>query len=264
MANPQFDARGRRSFAGSGPALTTSASTRQQHSAAQQAGRRQWAPLPATEKEAQVLAPLLKAEKPITGDAANESRALALKSPRILHIATHGFFNSEKPAEAKQRLAGGELLGVANPSPLSEDPLLHSGIVLAGANHPDADPNDDGHLTAAEVTGMDLRNTELVTLSACETGLGSVHSGEGVYGLQRALTVAGSRSTLLSLWKVGDGATAAFMAEFYKRLMAGEGRADALRNTQAAFRTHSNELYRDVYVWGAFQLTGDWRPLSAR
>jgi len=76
--------------------------------------------------------------------------------------------------------------------------------------------------------------------------------------------VVGSRSTLLSLWKVDDAATAAFMAEFYKRLMAGEGRADALRNTQAAFRSHSNEDYRDVYVWGAFQLTGDWRPLSAR
>ena len=103
-----------------------------------------------------------------------------------------------------------------------------------------------------------------MTLSACETGLGSVRSGEGVYGLQRALTVAGSRSTLLSLWKVDDEATAAFMTEFYRRLLAGEGRADALRNTQAAFRTHSNKLYQDVYVWGAFQLTGDWRPLSAR
>jgi CHAT domain-containing protein/Tfp pilus assembly protein PilF len=264
MANPQFDARGRRSIPASGSAATASASPRQLRSAAQQTGRRQWDPLPATEKEAQVLAPLLNAGKPITGDAASESRALALKSPRILHIASHGFFDPEQPAEAKQRPAVGQLSGVANPSPLSEDPLLRSGIVLAGANHPDADPNDDGHLTAAEVTGMDLRNTELVTLSACETGLGSVRSGEGVYGLQRALTVAGSRSTLLSLWKVGDGATAAFMAEFYKRLMAGEGRADALRNTQAAFRTHSNELYRDVYVWGAFQLTGDWRPLSAR
>lgn len=265
MANPQFDARVRSSVPASGStAASSAASPRRQRSAAQQTGRRQWDPLPATEKEAQVLAPLLKADKPITGDAATETRALAVRSPRILHIASHGFFDPEPPAEANQRPAGGHLLAVAKPSPLSEDPLLRSGIVLAGANHPDADPNDDGHLTAAEVTGMDLRNTELVTLSACETGLGSVRSGEGVYGLQRALTVAGSRSTLLSLWKVDDGATAAFMAEFYKRLMAGEGRADALRNTQAAFRNHSNKLYRDVYVWGAFQLTGDWRPLSTR
>ena len=264
MANPQFDARRRRSVPASSSLASASATPRQQRSAAQQAGRRQWHPLPATEKEAQALAPLLKADKPITGDAATASWALALKSPRILHIASHGFFDPEQPAADKQRPAGGELLAVANPSPLSEDPLLRSGIVLAGANHPDADPNDDGHLTAAEITGMDLRQTELVTLSACETGLGSVRSGEGVYGLQRALTVAGSRSTLLSLWKVDDEATAAFMAEFYRRLMAGEGRSDALRNTQAAFRTHSNEEYRDVYMWGAFQLTGDWRPLPAR
>ena len=264
MANPQFDARARRSVPGSGSTAGTPATTRQQRSAAQQAGRRQWVPLPATEKEAQVLAPLLKANKPITGEAATESRALALQSPRILHIASHGFFDPEQPAEGKPKQAGGQLLGEANPSPLAEDPLLRSGIVLAGANNPDADPDDDGYLTAAEVTGMDLRHTELVTLSACETGLGSVRSGEGVYGLQRALTVAGSRSTLLSLWKVDDAATADFMAEFYRRLMAGEGRADALRNTQVAFRQHSNEGYRDVYVWGAFQLTGDWRPLSAR
>ena len=264
MANPQFDARGRRSVPANSSLASASATPRQQRSAAQQAGRRQWDPLPATEKEAKALAPLLKADKPITGDAATSSLALALKSPRILHIASHGFFDPEQPAADKQRPTGGQRLGLANPSPLSEDPLLRSGIVLAGANHPDADPNDDGHLTAAEITGMDLRLTELVTLSACETGLGSVRSGEGVYGLQRALTVAGSRSTLLSLWKVDDEATAAFMTEFYRRLLAGEGRADALRNTQAAFRTHSNKLYQDVYVWGAFQLTGDWRPLSAR
>lgn len=264
MANPQFDARGRRSVPANSSLASASATTRQQRSATQQAGRRQWDQLPATEKEAQALAPLLKADKPITGDAATESRALALKSPRILHIASHGFFDPEKPAADKQRPTGGQLLGLANPSPLSDDPLLRSGLVLAGANHPDADPNDDGHLTAAEITGMDLRQTELVTLSACETGLGSVRSGEGVYGLQRALTVAGSRSTLLSLWKVDDEATASFMTEFYRRLMAGEGRSDALRNTQAAFRNHSNKLYQDVYVWGAFQLTGDWRPLSAR
>lgn len=138
---------------------------------------------------------------------------------------------------------------------------MRSGLALAGANHPDRDPADDGYLTAAEVVGMDLQGTELVTLSACETGLGDVRSGEGVYGLQRALTVAGARSTLLSLWKVDDGATAAFMTEFYGRLRRGEGRGEALAHTQAAFRQHANPLYRDLAVWGAFQLSGDWRPI---
>jgi CHAT domain-containing protein len=84
-----------------------------------------------------------------------------------------------------------------------------------------------------------------------------------VYGLQRALAVAGARSTLLSLWKVDDDLTALFMAEYYKRLKAGEGRADALRNTQSWFRTQSkSSTLRDVRVWGAFQLSGDWRPMT--
>jgi CHAT domain-containing protein len=74
--------------------------------------------------------------------------------------------------------------------------------------------------------------------------------------------VAGSRATLLSLWKVDDAATAAFMAAYYGRLRQGEGRAEALSATQADFRRHADPLYRDAYVWGAFQLTGDWRPIE--
>jgi CHAT domain-containing protein len=109
---------------------------------------------------------------------------------------------------------------------------------------------------------MDLEGTELVTLSACDTALGQIQTGEGVYGLQRALTVAGARSTLLSLWKVSSERTTVFMKEFYQRLKAGQPRADALRDTQAFFRNHPNPTYRDVYSWGAFQLTGDWRPVQ--
>jgi CHAT domain-containing protein len=134
-------------------------------------------------------------------------------------------------------------------------------LVFAGANQPDANPDDDGYLTAAEATAMDLEGTELVTLSACETGLGGVRSGEGVYGLQRSLAVAGARSTLLSLWKVDDGLTVSFMERYYSRLKAGEGRADALRNTQSEFRNTKISTYNDIRVWGAFQLSGDWRAL---
>jgi CHAT domain-containing protein len=138
--------------------------------------------------------------------------------------------------------------------------------VLAGANQPAADPNDDGHLTAAEILKINLKGTELVVLSACSTGQGEVRTGEGVYGLQRALTVAGARSTLLSLWKVDDAATAEFMVRFYRRLKAGEGRADALAAVQAEFRSGavkgpSGEDWSEPYFWAAWQLTGDWGPI---
>jgi CHAT domain-containing protein len=144
------------------------------------------------------------------------------------------------------------------------DPMLRSGIVLAGANHPDADPTDDGYLTAAEAITLKLDGTELVVLSACNTGQGDVHTGEGVYGLQRSLTVAGARSTLLSLWKVDDAATAEFMTRFYKRLKGGEARSDALAATQQEFRDGlaGNGEWKDPYYWAAWQLVGDWRPIK--
>jgi CHAT domain-containing protein len=224
---------------------------------------REWPALPATAEEARRLAPLLGVRQPITGSRATAALVLRQRAPLVLHIAAHGFFDPEPALRWLQApRQPGDSEGTA-PIGLPEDPLLRSGLALAGANHPDRNPADDGYLTAAEVVGMDLEGTELVTLSACETGLGDVRSGEGVYGLQRALTVAGARSTLLSLWKVDDGATAAFMAEFYGRLRRGEGRGEALAHSQSAFRRHVNPLYRDLAVWGAFQLSGDWRPLAA-
>ncbi|MEB3166913.1 MAG: CHAT domain-containing tetratricopeptide repeat protein [Cyanobacteriota bacterium] len=226
-----------------------------------------WQPLPGTAAEARQVAPLLQVAAAITGREATAARILQARAPWVMHIATHGFFapdQAEAPTAAgRDSPPSGSRAGSSGPA-APEDPLLRSGLALAGANVPDANPTDDGYLTAAEVTGIDLDGTELVTLSACETGLGDLRSGEGVYGLQRALTVAGSRSTLLSLWKVDDAATAAFMVDFYQRLRSGAGRAEALAATQAAFRSHPNPLFRDLHVWGAFQLSGDWRPLPKR
>jgi CHAT domain-containing protein len=229
-----------------------------------------WQQLAGTEQEARQLAPLLGGGAVISGTAATASVVLAQRAPRILHIATHGFFLADQASTNDAAIgaaAPGSRSGVA-PSegtaaatPSLEDPLQRSGLVFAGANQPDANPSDDGYLTAAEATAMDLEGTELVTLSACETGLGGVQSGEGVYGLQRSLAVAGARSTLLSLWKVDDYLTVAFMERYYKRLKAGEGRADALRNTQNDFRADPDSTYHDIRVWGAFQLSGDWRAL---
>jgi CHAT domain-containing protein len=195
---------------------------------------------------------------------------LAQRAPRILHIATHGFFLADQSpasdaaagaAAPGSRSGGTPSEGAAAATPTREDPLQRSGLVLAGANQPDANPNDDGYLTAAEATAMDLEGTELVTLSACETGLGGVQSGEGVSGLQRSLAVAGARSTLLSLWKVDDDLTITFMERYYNRLKTGQGRADALRDTQKDFRDDPDSTYHDIRVWGAFQLSGDWRAL---
>ena len=235
MADPDFD-QGQQ-----GTALKPgTAGTPQRRSGALSASQ-VWPALPGTGTEARLLAPLLQVQ-PITGGKATARLALQQRGPLIFHIATHGFFQADQPT-------GGD------------NPLLRSGLVFSGANRPDHDPGDDGYLTAAEAVTMDLEGTELVTLSACETGLGEVHSGEGVYGLQRALTVAGSRATLLSLWKVQDDLTARFMRNFYGRLRRGAGRAEALQNTQKEFRSSADVRLNDISVWGAFQLTGDWRPI---
>jgi len=134
--------------------------------------------------------------------------------------------------------------------------------VLAGANQPTLDPNDDGYLTSAEALNLNLKGTELVVLSACSTGQGDVRTGEGVYGLQRSLTVAGARSTLLSLWKVEDAATAEFMVRYYKRLKAGEARSDALAAVQKEFRDGAIPAWKHPYYWAAWQLVGDWKPIQ--
>ena len=210
-----------------------------------------WLPLPYTRAEAEQIKGLLNVRQLFLGREATAARVLRSRGPRMLHIATHGYFQPEAVTQPNSQLQ------LEN-----QEPLQRTYLALAGANMPNTNAVDDGRLTAAEATGMDLAGTELVTLSACDTARGEIRSGEGVYGLQRALTVAGARSTLLSLWRVGDQRTAVFMAEFYKRLKAGQPRADALRDTQAFFRKHPDSTYRDVYAWGGFQLTGDWRPVE--
>ena len=115
---------------------------------------------------------------------------------------------------------------------------------------------------ASEIARLDWEDTEMVVISACDSGRGQFFSGEGIYGLKRAINLAGSKSSLLSFWKVNDQSTAAFMKSFYEKLISGKGRSDALIDTQREFRNHKNEIYRHPYVWAAFQLSGDWRPLN--
>ena len=133
--------------------------------------------------------------------------------------------------------------------------MHNSGIVLSGVNNSNSkDPvHDDGVLTAFEASGLNLSNTELVVLSACESGLGSLKSGEGVYGLQRAIKIAGADALLISLWNVDDQATGNFMITFYQTWLNGGDKSKAYLNAQIQMQA----TYKHPYYWGAFELTGN-------
>jgi hypothetical protein len=224
--------------------------------------------LPGTWAEGERIATMLKV-KPCLGKEALEARIKACRSPRILHLATHGFFLEDQPRDPNQEGRGlgaltvqveggwGRLAG-----PGMENPLLRSGLLLAGFNTwftGGALPAEaeDGILTAEDVSGLDLLATELVVLSACETGLGEVRTGEGVFGLRRAFVLAGAKTLVMSLWKVPDAQTRELMEDFYRRILQGEGRVAALRAAQLAMK----EKYPDPYYWGAFICQGEPGPL---
>jgi CHAT domain-containing protein len=140
--------------------------------------------------------------------------------------------------------------------------MLRSGLALAGVNSwlkggsPPAEA-EDGLLTAEDITGLDLLGTQLVVLSACETGLGEIHVGEGVFGLGRAFVLAGAKTLVMSLWKVPDQQTQELMEDFYRRLLDGQPRAEALRQAQLALKAR----YPNPLFWGAFICQGDPAPL---
>jgi CHAT domain-containing protein len=216
--------------------------------------------LPGTRAEGEEVAELLGVAAWL-GPAVLERRLKRARSPRLLHIATHGFFVG--PAGGGRSGDTGQvgLLGEA----AADNPLLRSGLALAGANtwlrggRPPEDA-EDGLLTAEDVTGLDLLDTELVVLSACETGLGEVRIGEGVFGLRRAFPLAGARSLVMSLWKVPDGPTRELMVDYYRRLLGGAPRGEALRQAQRALKAR----YPDPLCWGAFICQGDPAPLPHR
>jgi CHAT domain-containing protein/tetratricopeptide (TPR) repeat protein len=274
--------------------------------------------LPASRAEGEEVAALLGV-KPAMGTLASESCLKSCRSPRILHLATHGFFLSDQDIEGERlqamleaqpwmedaileaRRAAREptfldrvfLFGwqgaVISPDLFAdlseidremarvrqlargarqlaeleqENPLLRSGLALAGANvglrGADSPQAEDGLLTAEDVTGLDRVDTELVVLSACETGLGEVRTGEGVFGLRRAFVLAGAKTLVMSLWKVPDEPTRELMVNYYRLLLAGRGRAQALREAQLAMMAS----YPDPYYWGAFICQGDPSPLN--
>ncbi len=171
-------------------------------------------------------------------------------SPRILHVASHGFFFPDPLSSS----VGGGLEGAFK---VSKNPMIRSGLVLAGGNHawktgkPARPDLEDGILTAYEISQMNLSNTELVVLSACETGLGDLVGNEGVYGLQRAFKIAGAKYLIMSLWQVPDFQTQVFMSAFYKHWLTDE------KSVPEAFRATQSELkvkYGEAFKWAGFVL----------
>ena len=190
--------------------------------------------LPGTEQEAKAIKNILPQATVLTGSQATENAVKQAKKPNILHIATHGFFKPERN--------------------VIENPLLRSGLVLAGVKIGQS-AGDDGVLTALETTNLNLVGTKLVVLSACDTGKGDIKIGQGVYGLRRALVIAGSESQLISLWKVSDDATKDLMVAYYGRLQKGEGRSEALRQIQLGML--KGEKQKHPFYWASFIPSGD-------
>ena len=248
------------------PAVSAAPAARVSH--ALERGRLHFEPLPGTRLEGQCVADLLGV-KPWLDGAVLEGRLKACHSPKIMHLATHGFFLPKRavPNWEPGRVSNAEVQVLAPTAfgrlAVAENPLLRSGLALTGANTwtrggPLPPEAEDGLLTAEDVTGMDLLATDLVVLSACETGLGDVLRGEGVFGLRRAFLLAGAKTVVMSLWQVPDEETRILMEDFYRRLTAGAqartSRADALRAAQRTLR--SDAATADPYFWGAFICEG--------
>jgi CHAT domain-containing protein len=201
-----------------------------------------WTPLSGTYEEGRRVAERLGVTL-LTGADATEGALKRVRSPSVLHLATHGFFHADEEDEAL---------------------LLRAGLVLAGANTASAGETppaeaQDGVLTADDVAQLDLLGTHVVVLSACETGLGRVQAGEGVLGLRRAFVLAGADTIVMSLWKVPDYESLELMDAFYDRLLAGAGRAEALRDARRELR----DAGHSAAAYGAFICQGDPGPLPA-
>ena len=210
--------------------------------------------LPYTRSEGDEIAKLFPRATVIAGDKATEDAILAGSSPRILHVATHGvFLDDAAPPVSGTR--GVDVVTLDEPvaaAPLAPNPMLRSALLLA------PDKEGDSIVTAYRLADANLDHTELVVLSACETGLGERKRNQGVFGLRRALLIAGARTVVTSLWRVSDRTTRDLMIAYYKKLLAGRGRAAALRDAALEIRKQQPH----PYYWGGFVVVGSAAPLG--
>jgi CHAT domain-containing protein/tetratricopeptide (TPR) repeat protein len=222
-----------------------------------------FAPLAGTALEARELKSLFPDARVLTGLQATKEELEQLDSPRILHIATHGFFLEDAAKEASKTAVSSDSRkpGGIRPVLNAENPLLRSGLALAGANFANG-RNEDGILTALEASNLNLWGTKLVTLSACDTGVGEVKNGEGVYGLRRAFFIAGAETVVMSLWPVSDSVTRELMSSYYRGLKAGLGRGEALRQAQLAMLSRKGREH--PFYWASFIQVGEWANLDGK
>jgi CHAT domain-containing protein len=229
-------------------------------------------PLPAAREEVEEIAALWQSSADadpsdvsdvltLTGAGAHEATLKRLaRGRRVLHLATHGFFLGGQCSALGSE--GSRDVGGATP-PLGDNPLLLSGLALAGFNRraTAGEGVEDGVLTAEEIASMDLRGVDWVVLSACETGLGEVQPREGVFGLRRAFRVAGAGTLIMSLWSVQDESAREWMRHLYTGRSTGLSTADAVRRAGATMIEARRRKGRSThpFYWGAFVAAGDWR-----
>lgn len=222
-------------------------------------------PLPGAEKEGELIdstiAGIDKNNKStifLKSDAQEQTLQAIKKAPRILHVATHGFF-LEPDDTLRKRLLKMQRGADINIPPPGDNPLLRAGLAFAGINSNapylgEIDTENDGVLTALEVLDLNLSGTELAVLSACETGLGEIHEGEGIYGLRRAFQEVGVKTVIASLWEVSDAGTQALMTKLYDYLLKGQTPRQALDSAQRDLMASDDWNY--PYIWSAFMIVG--------
>ena len=218
------------------------------------------AELPGTKIEVENIDALLNKNRwethTLLGEQALEENVKAVVNPKLLHIATHGFFLDDLQLSRRKAGDAGFIFEQAG-----QNPLLRAGLIFAGAENTlksrslgyNTDlEGEDGILTAYEAMNLNLDSTDLVVLSACETAEGEVQNGEGVYGLQRSFIVAGAKNLIMSLWKVNDAITQELMTLFYEKWLESSDKIDAFYEAQRMIK----EKYPEPYKWGAFVIVG--------
>ena len=218
--------------------------------------------LPDTKQEADAIEKVLTHKKKIKVKNYQNTKAIeevifSAETPKILHLATHGYFLNDEELKGSSETRGitiklKEDFLAKDEAVNIENPMLRSGIVFSGVNASLKAGRDEGMMSAEKILGLNLKGTDLVVLSACETGVGDVKNGEGVFGLKRAFILSGAKTLVMSLWSVPSAETTELMTDFYTLMSTGKSKADALRQAKLnMMKKKSNPFY-----WGAFVMTG--------